>query len=126
MLTIRNAQLHAFGERARALFIEEHLAHVASDYPRHFARLGETGCRAFIEAAVAAGEPWRVHSGSALRLWIDLRLEYGQAFERIDASSRAWALQLLAHPALPDTVRLSAIWERFRERTGGRPLVPHE
>jgi hypothetical protein len=52
---------------------------------------------------------------------MDLMFEWGERFEY--APDGAWARDVLAHPALPDHMKVMLISTRFAKCTGGRRLV---
>jgi hypothetical protein len=124
-LVIRQAQLHALTEsleerRARE-FDESVLADLAENHPEAYAALGEPAVQDFVNRARKIALEHRFESAPAIEGLIDLMFEYGERFQY--APDGAWARDVLAHPSLPDHLKVTLISTRFAKRTGGRRLV---
>jgi hypothetical protein len=124
MLTIRDSQLEALRQVRIQLFVDDMVAYLSGEYPTHCARLGPVKMRAFVERSIEAAEHLRIVTAGSVGVLTELRLVYGERLER--APDREWARNILAHPALPDYIRVGAVQDRLSERTGGRVLVAHE
>ena len=124
MLTIRNDQLASLSAAKRAGFIDQLLPHLEADYPSWYAERQKRGAVAFIEKVLASGERHNVRGQVAVSTLVDLMVEFGENFA--SSPDREWATQLLAHPTLPDQIKLSMLAERLRARTGGRRIVEME
>lgn len=123
MLTIRAAQMAAFRESRVGDFVDGMTHYLATEYPRHWDRLGEVGMRSFVERSVATAAGMGIRLEGAVGALIELWLVYGERFER--SPEREWVRNILAHPRLPDHVKVEAIQDRLDARTGGRVLVEH-
>lgn len=121
MLTIRAAQRTALARAADDDFVEAMIRRIASELPRQYESMGETGTREFVERSIAAALRTNVKVDGAVRRLVMLYCEFGERFEL--APARAWALELLAQTQVPDVVRVSLIAERFEAQTLGRPIV---
>lgn len=123
-LTIRNAQLSMFRQLRIAGFVDNLLSYLAGEYPRHADRLGTEGLRELVERSIEAAAMLGIHLEGAIGAFIELRLLYGEDLER--APDREWARNILAHPTLPDYIKVGAVQDRLSERAGGRVLVVHQ
>jgi hypothetical protein len=121
MLEIRDAQLKVFERESRVSFEERTVKRLAEKYPKPYASLGEDGAREFVLRSIQSGLANRLYSEGALESYIDIVFEFGENFQR--SPDRAWALKRLAHPKLPDYVRMDSIREKFASRTDGRILI---
>lgn len=122
MLTIRRSQLEALGEHARAQFTAGLVAAIAHHYPRQCAKLGAEGTQALVERTIERAARHNIRTRGAVTAFVELVLEFGEEFRL--SPDRKVALKLLAHPVLADAVKVQAIQDRLRERTGGRMVVP--
>lgn len=121
MLVIRDAQLEVFRRRGEDRFVERMVARVAVAFPSRFARLKVDGIRALVRDAMQVGARDGVRSETAVALLIELWVTFGAQLER--SPEQAWALELLAHPRLPDTLKLQLMHERLTALSAGRPVV---
>ena len=124
MLIIRDEQIEALGRARIAGFTDQMVAYIRREYPHHQLSQAMPQTRAFVESAIVSARQLRISSSGALAVLIELRLLYGDNLER--APDRAWARNILAHPTLPDHIRVGTVQERLSERTGGRTLVVHQ
>lgn len=124
MLTIRDAQLAIFRQGQIRSFVDSMVAYIATEYPTHYARLGQAGTRGFVERTLEAARAMRIETQGAIGVLTELRLIYGEQLER--APDRQWAQKILVHKTLPDYIRVGAVQDRLSERTGGRVLVVHQ
>jgi hypothetical protein len=124
MLIVRDAQLAIFRQASIQRFIGNLLAFLAAEYPGHLARFKPAEARAFVEASIVAAQQFRIQTQGSVGAFIELRLIYGENLER--APDRQWARNILAHPTLPDYIKVGAVQDRLSERAGGRVLVVHE
>lgn len=124
MLTIRNEQLVCFASQHRAEFVDRLVPHLSASYPSWYKSLEAEDARAFVERAIDAGASVGVRGQWAVGTLIELMIEFGETFER--SPDRDWATTLLAHPALPDRLKLTMLSERLRARTGGCRVVEVE
>jgi hypothetical protein len=124
MLVIRNAQMAVFQRASKARFEAGVVHHLAHKYPKLVAALGEEGTLNFIRRTTAAAHANRIFAEGAIAIYIDLVIEYGEQFER--APDRTWARKILAHPKLPDHIRMDTISEKFASRADGRIVVRHD
>lgn len=120
MLTIRSQQLLSFQENAREQFIDRMCAYTAEEHSEWHKRQGDAKAREFVTQCVERAKTHRIETKGAVAIYIDLTLQYGDDFDR--SPDRAWAMKTLAHPALPDYVRMEAIQERLESKTQGRKL----
>lgn len=123
-LTIRDAQLSMFRQLRVAGFIDNLVAYFAGEYPSHAARLGAEGLRTLVERSIEAADTLGIRLEGAVGAFIELKLIYGENLER--SPDREWARNILAHPTLPDYIKVGAVQDRLSERAGGRVLVVHQ
>lgn len=124
MLTVRTAQLAAFQQARTQGFVDHMLVHLANEYPRNFSQLAPDQARALIDRTLVAAAQWGIKTQGAIGVLAELRLVYGEKLER--APDRQWAMNLLAHPTLPDYIKVGAVQERLSQRAGGRVVVMHQ
>jgi len=122
MMTIRREQLAALSELATRDFQRHQISYLSSEYPSRARDLGQAGLQAHVEQAMADATQRGILSKGAVAIWIELRLQFGNDLQR--SPERKWALKILAHPALPDHVKLDLVRDRLTAHTGGRPVVP--
>jgi hypothetical protein len=123
VLTIRKAQLEVFQQARIKEFIDDMLAYFANEYPTHYASMGPARTRAFVERSIEAAKRLGIQTRGSVGAYTEIRLIYGENLER--APERQWARNILAHPTLPDHIKVGAVQERLSERTSGRVLVVH-
>ena len=121
MLVIRESQLALFEGVRLEKFVDDMVDYITAEYPIHCDRLAEAERRAFVERSIAAAARLNIHTEGAIAGYSELRLVYGEDLER--APDREWARNILAHPRLPDHIRVESVQNRLSERTGGRVLV---
>ena len=121
MLTIRARQLELFRQARVEQFIGDTVDYLATEFPKHIARLGRTAATDFVRRSLDAAAALRFENEGAIVALIELWLVYGEQLER--APRREWARNILAHPRLPDTTRIDTIRDRLDEATDGRVLV---
>ena len=121
MLTIQPSQIDAFRHARIQGFIRRMTDYIAVEYPRHQARLGADGTRAFVERSMEAAKRMSITLEGAVGALTELRLVYGDDLER--APDRLWARNILAHKELPDYIKVEAVQNRLQERTEGFALV---
>jgi hypothetical protein len=124
MLVIRNAQKGALGDAAVHDFIDRTVRHIAHEYPDIYRIRGSEDTAEFVRRTVHGAMRDGIRTVGALAVLIELKIEYGEKFELAPTSDREWARILLAHPVLPDYLKLEAVRERFAKRTDGRRIVP--
>jgi hypothetical protein len=124
MLTIRNDQFGVFSGDLQSQFVNRLLPHLAADYPSWYQERQDPGAREFVERVIENGMKHKIRSQSAVSTLVDLMIEFGEKFEK--SPDRQWAMNLLAHPSLPDGIKTSLLAERLRVRTGGRRIVEIE
>lgn len=124
MLTIRNDQIRILSSLNRAQFVDRVLPHLAVDYPSWYEVRQQTGAREFVEKVIETGEKRNVRSQGSVSTLVDLMVEFGENFE--NSPDREWAVRLLAHPSLPDQIKVPMLAERLRALTGGRRIVEIE
>jgi hypothetical protein len=119
MLTIREPQIEALSSASVASYIEQTISYLENKYPWWFESVGwKEGARTYILKTMKAGEPLRIRSRGALTTWMELKIQFGEDFER--APDRIWARNILRHPKLTDQIRIDTIQGKFVERTDGR------
>ena len=121
MITVRDAQVAVFRQARIDAFVHDMVHYIAAEYPTHYARLGPAGTREFVTRTLASATRMGIELEGAAGVLIELWLMFGEQFER--SPDRVWARKILAHPKLPDFVRVEAVQNRLLERTGGRVLV---
>jgi hypothetical protein len=121
VLVIRESQLAQLRRVRIQHFVDAMVEYLTGEYPTQCAALGAREVRAFIERTIAAGARIGVDTEGAIGVLTELRLVYGEQFER--APDREWALNILAHQRLPGYIKVEAVQNRLSEKTGGRSLV---
>jgi hypothetical protein len=124
VLTIRNDQLASFSTAKKAGYVDRLLPHLEADYPSWYAERQKRGAVAFVEKVMGIGERHNIQGQAAVSTLVDLMVEFGENFA--SSPDREWAVKLLAHPSLPDQIKVSMLAERLRARTGGRRIVEME
>lgn len=122
MFTVRSEQLVALSELASQDFAQRMIGYLAAEYPLRAAALGGADLKAHVEHAIDDAGQRGIRTLGAVALWIELRFQFGNELQRSPA--RQWAFKILAHPALPDYVKLGLVRDRLTAHTGGRPVVP--
>lgn len=120
MLTVRQSQLTTFSEARRSVFLARLLRVFENDYPVEFARLGREKAEEFAKRTLTASERFGLERENAILVYLGLRVEFGENFEK--SPDRDWAIELLSHPKVPDVLKVSIVRDRFRERTQGRQI----
>ena len=123
MLTIRDAQMGVFRQARLGAFVDRMTRHLETEFPSQFERLGPSGTRAFVERSLASAAGLGIKLEGALGALIEIWFVYGEQFER--APEREWARNILAHPRLPDHVKVAALQDRLDQTSGGRVLVAY-
>ncbi|MYN19906.1 hypothetical protein GTP81_24475 [Rugamonas sp. FT107W] len=121
MLIIRNRQLDLFRDQEIGLFTAKMVARIAEQYPARFAQLGQSGVRDLISKTIERGREFNIVTAGAVAALIDLVVQFGEGLAM--SPSREWAMKLLAHPSLPDYIKLDLVRERLTAGSGGRPLM---
>ena len=122
MLVIRRDQLTVFADRARQRFENELVQTIAAELEPKFALLGEAEVRRLIGVAIEHGAALGIVSQGAVAILVELMMQFGENFEL--SPERQWAQNMLAHPTLPDHVRMDAIRGRLTAQMQGRVLMP--
>jgi hypothetical protein len=122
MLTIRPEQMAVFDRRAEELFKGRLFLQLARDYPKHFEAMGDQAFRDLIQHAIEGGLTHGIEGQGEVAALAELMLRFGKAFEL--SPERDWAQKVLAKSAMPGSARLSMIWNRMEQSTGGRLIVP--
>ena len=121
MITIRDSQVAVFRQARIDAFVHDMVQYISAEYPTHYQHLGPAGTREFVLRALASATRMGIELEGAVGVLIELWLMFGEQLER--APDRVWARRILAHPRLPDFVRVETVQNRLLERTGGRVLV---
>ena len=121
MITVRDSQVAVFRQARIDAFVHDMVQYISAEYPTHYQHLGPAGTREFVLRALARATRMGIELEGAVGVLIELWLMFGEQLER--APDRVWARRILAHPRLPDFVRVETVQNRLLERTGGRVLV---
>lgn len=121
MLIIRNCQLDIFRDQAIDLFVARMVVRIAEQYPARFAQLGESGVRNLVGSTIDHGRELGIVTSGAVTVLIDLVVQFGEGLAM--SPDRAWAMKLLAHPSLPDYIKVDIVRERLTASSGGRVLM---
>jgi hypothetical protein len=124
MLTVSKGQLAHFGAMRRGSFVDRLWRHLAEAYPSWSVALSEPDARAWVAQAVEFGEQSGVRSAQALATLVELLVEFGDGFA--NSPDAGWARDLLAHPNLPDRLKVTLLSERMRARSAGRRVVERD
>lgn len=100
------------------------VSYIASEYPEKYQQMQETGTQEFIRRGMEKAAARGLRSRGAVAGFIDLMLKFGENFEL--APDRVWANHTLAHPTLPDYLKVEAVRERFESQTQGRIIRPSQ
>ena len=123
MLTIRREQMGLFEKQSEQAFEDRMTRHIEDSFPNRFAEMGEAGVRGYIRSAIASGALLGLIGNMAVGLFITLKLEFGETFER--SPDRAWALQMLRRANLPGDTRMIEVAKRLISGTNGHRIVAH-
>ena len=121
MITVRESQFAALRQARIDAFVHDMVRYIAADYPTHYRHLGPDGTREFVIRTLASATRMGIELEGAAGVLIELWLMFGEQFER--APDRVWARKILAHPRLPDFIRVETVQDRLLAKTGGRVLV---
>lgn len=124
MLSIRKDQLTVLGVHSRTEFVHRLVVHLAAEYPGWYEERQDKQAREFIRRAIDIGESYEIRGRWAVVTFVEMMLEFGEAFEK--SADREWAMELLRHRSLPDRLRVQMLSERLRERTQGRRIIELE
>jgi hypothetical protein len=109
MLSIRAEQFAALAAATRIRFIDSMLPHVARFHPGQFTKLGQSGTREAIGAAIDCAARYRITIERDVAIFIDLWFALGADF---DASpSLPWAAATLNEQRLTPTARVGRLFE---------------
>jgi hypothetical protein len=121
MITVRDSQVAVFRQARIDAFVHDMAHYIAAEYPTHYQHLGPAGTREFVLRTLASATQLGIELEGAAGVLIELWLMFGEQLER--SPDRVWARKILAHPRLPDFVRVETVQNRLLEKTGGRVLV---
>ena len=121
MLTIRREQMAVFQRQGERLFEGQMLRYIATGFPERFSRMGEQGALTYIRSTIVTAARHGIVSGSAVGLFLLLKLEFGETFEL--SPDREWARKMLEHPTLPGDIKTREIANRLISGTEGRRIV---
>lgn len=121
MLVIRDAQMRVLALERKDEFEELMLRRIKAEFPERSGDFAPDELRAFLRRAGEAAARLGVVMPDARAAFVELVLEYGEAFER--APERGRIHKILQHPSLPGDVKVFAIQDRIARQTSGRRLV---
>ncbi len=121
MLTIRSDQMKALGAQSQAGFVDRLLSHLAAQYPSWCEECKAGEALSFVQRAIEHGEKQNIRGELAVAKLAELMLEFGENLER--SPDREWAVEILAHPTLPDRLKVTVLSDRLRVRTAGKRIV---
>ena len=116
--------MSVFRDAAVHDFVEHMATHIRAEYPDKLTKRSDQGVIEFLRHTIAEANAQHIETAGAIAVLIELMMEYGEKFELVPSSDRQWAKNMLAHPTLPDYIRLETIRDRFARSTGGRRIVP--
>ena len=122
MLAIREAQVKILEKARRRDFEDRLLAIIAAEYPASYKSLEEKGVRELINRAIVLGEANRIRTEGGVTSLTGLIIQYGESFEHSPEGD--WARGVLAHPTMPEQLKLDILLEQMAGRTRGRIVVP--
>ncbi|MDX2152987.1 MAG: hypothetical protein SFV54_19750 [Bryobacteraceae bacterium] len=121
---IRNEQKSVFAAEKLRQFEARIATKLRREYPKRFGDSTSEEMAGFYTAVMARASEWRINGEGATTVLFELCAEYGLRFER--APDAAWAETILAHPQLPDHIRVSVVRDRFWGRQQGREIVEEQ
>ena len=121
MLVIRKAQMDVFEKQAELEFERKMLGYVQNDFPGKFAEMGEAGTLEYIRGSVVSAAGIGLDSHVAIGLFITLKLEFGESFER--SPDRVWAQNMLHNPNLPSDTRAIEVAKKLIGGANGQRIV---
>jgi len=121
MLTIRDAQLAALGQRSVAQFTERMAASIQRDYPEVYTALGAAGAGSLVAEVMRWSAERHIVTEGGVSAMLALAVQYGVDFER--SPDRAWARTLAAHPTLPEALKVDTLIARLVARSQGRVVA---
>ncbi len=121
MLTIRDAQLDALGQRSVAQFIDRMAVSIQRDYPEVYQALGPAGAADLVAQVIRWSAERRVVTEGGVAAMLALTVQYGVDFER--SPDRAWARTIAAHPTMPEALKVEALIVRLVGRSQGRVVM---
>lgn len=121
MLRLRSDQIESFGERRREGFRRELCDRLLEDHSHLAGDAGRPGVEAFVDRALAVLATWGIETEGAASLLVELMAQVGERFER--SPDRSFALDTLAHPALPGAIKAQMVFEKLHATTEGRSVT---
>jgi hypothetical protein len=122
MLTIRYVQMGIFENAATESFVDDMLHLIATDYPRQFAAMDEEDARSLVRRVITLGSENYVETRGGVAALVALTIQFGEEFRH--SPDRKWALEMLAQPKLPASLKVDIMRERMTAITRGRVVVP--
>lgn len=122
MLVIRNTQFAIFGNQSVQAFEHELTAHLLEHYPSPCAALGgEPALHSFVDRTIKRAEDYGITHKGGVKVFAELLIQFGEQFER--SPIREWTNNILAHPELPGSAKVTALRTRHDEETQGRVMI---
>ena len=122
MLLIRNEQMDVFRRQAITRFEDQMVAHLVKTYPALYQSMPERDIQAFIRRGVEKGGRFGVNTEDAVRILLEMMTTFGEEFER--SPDPSWIQEILAHPRLPDSLKVELIQDRFGDLIRGGVSSP--
>lgn len=120
MLIIRDAQMAILGNARVDSFVQQMVDSLSNEYPVS-AAAGPEAMTALVRNAIEGAAARGLRSEGAIAIWTELTLVFGKDLAL--SPDRTWAKRILAHPDLPDFIKMDIVRERLTARTAGRVLV---
>jgi hypothetical protein len=117
MLVIRDGQFDAMAAIQRDELRAFLHGHVGRHFPAQVAALGPEGTDAFLERTVARARVFGASSGSAVCMFVDLAMAFGEDFDT--NAARRWLVRTLDDPAVPDADERIALAARMAAEPPG-------
>ena len=102
-------------------FINRMVKYIATEYPRQYASMGQAGAREFVVGVIQKGRQNHVETKGGLAVLLELMIAFGDNFQ--NSPHKEWANELLAHPTLPEQIKMRILRERMTALSQGRVVV---
>jgi hypothetical protein len=117
MLVIRRDQVERMARAPRREFVEQTRAHFAELHPEWLEQHGLEGAAEYIDRIIDRASALRIRTALSVATLVGLCIEFGEDFEHCD--QRDWAMTILTHERMPESLKLKLLSERMRPRGSG-------
>jgi hypothetical protein len=118
MLTIRDAQMQAFGAMMLDSFVDRTVARVAREHPARYEAMGPDATRALVRQGIARAKTYTIEETGAVGAFIDLMVTLHPEFEK--QPDMEDVMDILTDYELSDETRMQMVGEELAGTSGLR------